>query len=153
MPQDMLSNPITPPYLTGVSATKGNGLFKLTPYTYPYQYSLTASQVNLQDTVTISNDADFVLQGLAIPSSAGLFSLQISDSRLYYLSQTALLSTLYSTDPANPWPFIGDYDTDTQAGGVWFPAGGRINLVLNDLSAASNTGEIWFIGCKRFALA
>jgi hypothetical protein len=71
MPQDMPSNPITPPYLTGVSATKGNGLFKLTPYTYPYQYSLTASQVNLQDTVTISNDADFVLQGLAIPSSAG----------------------------------------------------------------------------------
>jgi cell division protein FtsA len=50
----------------------------------------------------------------------------------------------------------GTYITSQDARGVigvWFPAGGRINLVLNDLSAASNTGEIWFIGCKRFALA
>lgn len=150
--QNMLSNPLTPPYLTGVSPTKGNGLFRLQPYTYPYQYSLTSGQTNFQDTVTISNDADFVLQGLSIPRSDGLFSLQISDSRLYFLSQTALLSTLFSTDPASPWPFIGDYDTDTEAGGIWFPAGGRINLVLNELATISNTGEMWFIGAKRFAI-
>lgn len=151
-PNQELNNPMTPAYLAGLRSQIGD-LYRPDPFIYVYDKVLTASQTNVQDQLTISSDADFMLMGLSVPTSTGLFSLQLSDARLYYLSNTPLLSTLFSTDPTLPFPFIGDYDTDTETGGLWIPSGSRIGITLNDLSAGTNTIQLNFVGVKKLKVA
>lgn len=147
-PHQNLRNPYTPPYLSGIPGEVG-GIFRLDPYIYVFDGSLTANQTGLQQQVNISTDADFMLQGISVPSATGLFSFLVSDARLYFLSNVALLSTIFSTDPTIPTPVIGDFDTETEAGGLWIPSGSKISLTLNDLSGAPNTFSIYFHGAKR----
>lgn len=150
-PSQRLINPYTPPYLSGVPAEVG-GTFRLDPFIYIYDRVLSASQTGLQEQLNISTDADFMIQGISVPVATGLFSFQVSDARLYYLSNVALLSTIFSTDPTIPQPIIGDFDTETEAGGLWIPAGSKVSLTLNDLSAAPNTISIYFHGIKRLKI-
>lgn len=109
-------------------------------FDYIYDIALTASQL-LTDRKTIDNDADFVLRAVVINASTGLFSVRFSDSNNYWLSSARILSTNILGDGASPYPIFPE---------ILIPAGGFIGIEERDETAAPNTIQIAFRGCKRY---
>lgn len=147
--QLVTGNPLAPAYMQGIEGNLG-GAYRTDPLIIPVDVVLTASAVNVQQQVTIDADADFMLYGISIPTATGLFSFQLNDSRLYYMSNNPVYSTIYSTDPLNPTPVLGNYDTGLKTGGLWFAAGSRLGLTMNELSVATNTIQMLLHGAKLF---
>lgn len=132
-------NPIAPATVQGIDYSSPEGFVDL-PFNYIYNVVLTASQVLNNEVVSIFTEADFAWRGL-IFSATGLFSVQFQDGQGYYLSAGQMFSTNMPNTPGNPWPVFSE---------VLYPAGGRIYLNITDLSVATNTIQLLFVGVNRY---
>ena len=132
-------NPIAPPAVQGIDNSSPEGFIDI-PFNYIYNVVLTASQVLNNEVVSIFTEADFAWRGL-IFSATGLFSVQFQDGQGYYVSAGQIFSTNMPNTPGNPWPVFPE---------ILYPAGGRIYLNITDLSAATNTIQLLFVGVNRY---
>jgi hypothetical protein len=116
------------------------------PFDYVYNPptgALSASQILSGQTVQIQTDSDFELRAWYIATATGLFQIRLGDATGYQFSSGYILSGAISTDPSNPTVFSPQHP---------FPAGSRIMIDIQDLSAAPNTIQIIFKGVKRFRM-
>jgi hypothetical protein len=136
-------NPLAPPAYNGLSGDYPNGYVDV-DFTYVYNIALTANQFLRDQVLALSTDADFVWRALISSSSTGVYAVRFSDSQGYYLSNGMIPNAnfLYGTVPI-PYPIFPE---------IVLPAGGRIGIDIQDLSAAPNAVEITFRGVKRYRL-
>ena len=134
-------NQISPAGVQGVQDGSPMGFVDV-PFNYIYNVILTASQVLNNEAVSIFTEADFAWRGI-IFSATGLFSVQFQDGQGYYLSAGQMFSTNMPNTPGDPFPMFPE---------VLYPAGGRIFLNITDLSAATNTIQIVFVGVNRYRM-
>jgi hypothetical protein len=116
------------------------------PYDYIYSPPgglLTADQVIENDQVSIQPDSDFILAGWYISQYTGAFQIQLTDSAGYQMMSGFLNSGGISLGANNPTVFSPAH---------MFPAGGRIQVSIQDLSGLTNPLQIVFKGWKRFRL-
>lgn len=132
-------NAIAPPAVQGIDPSAPAGYVEV-PFDYTYAISLTANQLLQGQVVPIFTEADFVWRGLVFQST-GTFQVQFQDGEGYYLSSAMVFSTNMPNSPGDPWPRFPE---------IFYPAGGRIYLNIQDLSAAPNTGQMVFIGAHRY---
>lgn len=133
-----------------LASPAGNGIMDASPpmcldqsFNYIYPVSLTAlQQLNFQ-TVSILTSADFLLRGLLF-STTGTFSLRLYDGNQYALSSDLIVSANLLGVAGDPNPIFPE---------IFYPAGGRITLDIEDTSDATNTGQIIFIGASRYHLS
>ena len=139
--------PFAPVHLLGLGNTAPQG----TPYPdqgfdIPFDITLTASQVTQQEQI-IERDADFVLRAIVLGSVArqtatsDLYAVQFDVNGWYKFSPAPILAGNLQSDPSAPYVVFPE---------LTIPAGGRIGILFNELSAAPNTIEIVFRGVKRF---
>lgn len=136
-------NPFAPPAYNGLSGDYPYGFVDV-DHSYVYQVVLAANQMLRDQQQPIDTDADFVLRAIQLTSFTGVFAVRFSDSQGYYLSNGMLRSAIFlvGTVPV-PFPLFPE---------LVFPAGGRVGIDIEDLSAAPNTVEIVFRGVKRYRL-
>lgn len=132
-------NPYAPPGVQGIGNAAPDGYFDLA-FQYVYDIDLTANQLKTGEQVSIFPEADFLWCGLYF-SNDGLFSVQFQDGEGYYISSGLVYSTNMPNTPGDPWVFFPP---------VAYPAGGKIYLNIQDLSADDNTGQLVFIGMNRY---
>ena len=113
-------------------------------FDYVYDVALTASQQLRDQSVPIHTDSDFVLRAVILSQATGAFSIRFNDSQGYYLSAGFMMSAnfLSGTVPY-PYPIFPE---------LLFPAGSRIGIEINELTAAPNTVQLVFRGAKRYRL-
>jgi hypothetical protein len=128
-----------------------NGLNNASPlnyqdvdFTYVYDVILTASQLLNNQSVSTTNDADFVIRAIVIASSTGAFNIRLYDSQGYALSNSLIANANIQGDAASPYPIFPE---------IIIPAGGRIGIDIQDSSGSGNTIEILFRGVKRYRVA
>jgi hypothetical protein len=117
------------------------------PYEYVYQPpngALTADQFLNPDNLTIQTDADFYAFGYYIAFATGNFQVQFIDPTGYQLMSGMINSAAISTTSSDPTVFSPTHP---------FPAGSKIQIIIQDLSGAANTIQIVFKGVKRFKIA
>lgn len=131
-------NPIAPVSVQGIPP--GSTLDM--SFAYPFSFSLTANQLLQGSVVSILTDADFLWRGLLFVSD-GNFSVRFQDGQQYYLSPQMIYSTNLPNTAGDPFPIVPE---------VFYPAGGRITIDIQDLSGSTNTGQLLFIGANRFRL-
>ena len=113
-------------------------------FTYVYDVVLLASQSLRDQAVPIHVDSDFALRAVMLAQNTGPFSIRFSDSQGYYLSSGFLLSGNFLSGAVPfPVPIFPE---------LLLPAGSRLGIEINDLSAAQNTIQILFRGAKRYHL-
>ena len=135
------------PYATPVQ----NGLVVETPdgfidndFSYVYDVNLLGSQILRDQSVPIHTDSDFVLRAIVLSQATAAFSIRFNDSQGYFLSSGVMLSAnLLSGTVPYPFPVFPE---------LLFPAGSRIGIEINELSAAPNTVQMLFRGAKRYRL-
>jgi len=135
------------PYATPVQ----NGLVPEFPlgfvdvsFDYVYDVNLLASQILRDQSVPIHTDSDFVWRAVILSQATGAFSFRFNDSQGYYLSSGFMLSAnLLSGTVPYPYPIFPE---------LLMPAGSRIGIEINELSAAPNTVQIVLRGAKRYRL-
>ncbi len=110
-------------------------------FTYPFDVVLTANQTLLNQIIPIMTDADFYARGLYISTATGSFSFRWSDSNSYFFSSGLISSSGFSTFAGQPFPIVPE---------IYYPAGGKLGIDIQDTSGAGNTIELCFIGVKRF---
>jgi len=135
------NNPYSPRAFGGVAQPKQ---VEDRSFNYLYPIKLTALEA-LEDTVAIDTDADFLLEAWYISKADGTFTIQLTDSTGYQLQNGQIQSSGLSQSQADPTVFSPSHP---------FPAGGKIKINITDTSGLnSNTGQIVFIGTKRFFTA
>jgi hypothetical protein len=134
-----MTNPIAPPAVQGVMPNTPHGYLDVS-YGYPFSFSLTGNQLSLANVVSVQTDADFLLRGLLFVSD-GSFQIRIYDGQVYGLSPTFIQSGCLPNTAGDPFPYVPE---------VWYPAGGRITIDIQDLSGSGNTGQILFLGANRY---
>jgi len=132
-------NPISPAAVQGVQGSVPSGYLDVA-YGYPYSFTLTANQLSLGNPVSIQTDADFMFRGL-IFTSDGTFQVRLYDGQQYALSTGFINSLCLPNSAGDPYPFVPE---------VWYPAGGRITIDIQDLSGSGNTGQLLFLGANRY---
>lgn len=137
------TNPLAPPSINGLAGDYPAGYLDV-DFSYTFDLALTASQMVRDQVVALATDADFVWRAFIVASNTGVFTIRFSDSQGYYLSNGMLPSALFfaGSQPI-PFPFFPE---------IVLPAGGRIGLDIQDLSAAPNTLHLVFRGVKRYKL-
>ena len=101
---------------------------------------LAASQL-LQTQVSIDVDAEFWLGSWYVATSTGAFEILLTDSDGYQMEDTPINSSAMSFTGPLPQVFSPAHR---------FPAGGRIQIQIRNLTGAPNTVQIVFKGWKRF---
>jgi hypothetical protein len=138
-------NPFAPTYQQGVQGPPPRVVgYEDRPFEYVYSPptgALTAGQLINPDSVAIQTDADFWLAGLYIAQFTGSFQFQLLDASGYQLQSGMVNSAAFSTIASDPTVLFPAHP---------FPAGGKIQIVIQDLSAAPNALQIVFKGWKRF---
>jgi len=138
-------NQYAPDYYAGLDlAPAGDVGFEPKPYTYIYSPpngALTANQLLQNQTVAIQTDADFMLFAWYLSQYTGAFQIQLQDDVGYQLQSGFLNSGAISQTSADPTVFSPSHP---------FRAGGKIVIQINDLSGASNSLQIAFVGEKMF---
>lgn len=137
-----MRNPIAPPAIQGFDYSSPEGFVDV-PFNYVYNNTLTGLQVLNNETVPIFTEADFAWRGL-IFSATGLFSIQFQDGQGYYLSAGQMFSSNMPNTPGDPWVVFPE---------VLYPAGGRIFMNITELSGASNTLQLLFVGVNRYSIS
>jgi len=139
-------NPIAPPAVQGIGAyTRAPGASDITFAQfggYTYEIDLTTNQYLQGQVVAIFTEADFLLRGIVFHST-GLFGIQMQDGQGYFMSNALIYSTNLANSPGEPFP---------QFPQVEYPAGGQIIFNIQDLSGATNTGQIIFVGGYRYLI-
>lgn len=116
------------------------------PFEYVYNppgNELTANQLINPDSVAIQTDADFWLAGWYISTATGSFQIQLQDSNGYQLQSGMINSAAISASASKPTVISPAHP---------FPAGSKIQVVIQDLSGSTNTVQIVFKGWKRFRI-
>jgi hypothetical protein len=138
-------NQFAPNFQQGIQAPPPKTVgYEDRPFEYIYNPpngELTADQLINPDAVAIMTDADFWLAGWYLSQFTGPFQIQLTDSSGYQLSDGMINSAAISTIASDPTVFSPAHP---------FPAGGKIQLVIQDLSGATNPLQIVFKGWKRF---
>lgn len=114
------------------------------PFKYVYNPptgELTANQLINPDSLAINTDADFWLAGVYLSLFTGSFQFQLIDSSGYMLSDGMINSAAISNQESDPTVFSPAHP---------LPAGGKLQIVIQDLSGAPNPLQIVFVGWKRF---
>ncbi len=148
----MSSASFGPTYLTNPYGSDSyNGINDQSPpgtidvdFTYPYDVTLTANQFLRDQSISTTNDADFVWRALVIGFSTGAFNIRFADSQSFWLSQSLIASANLNGDAASPYPIFPE---------IIIPAGGRIAIDIQDTSGSGNTIEILCRGVKRYRIA
>ncbi len=135
--------------LNPLATPAANGVMDASPYNcldvsfnYVYPISLTALQLLSNQSVSILTEPDFLWRGLLF-SSTGAFSVRFQDGQQYYLSNDLIMSTNLLGTAGDPFPVFPE---------VFYPAGGKIVLDIEDTSNAPNTGQLIFIGAHRYKI-
>jgi hypothetical protein len=145
-PAQYAMNPFAPSYFQGVETPPGLS-FDPRPFTYMYNppnNELTSDQQIVGDTVSIDVDSDFLLMAWYISLFTGEFQIQLIDSSGYQLQSGYINSGALSQSSSNPTVFSPFHP---------FPAGGRIQINIQDLSGTTNPLQIAFVGEKLFRVA
>jgi hypothetical protein len=119
---------------------------EIKPYNYVYNppnNQLTANQSIEGDTVAIQTDADFWMFGWYISLFTGQFQIRLTDSTGYRLQDGFLNSGAISQSSNKPAIFSPSH---------FFPAGSKILIDIQDLSAATNPLQIVFPGIKVYRI-
>lgn len=131
------TNPFAPRAFGGITQQPN---YEDRSFDYTYDFSLTADET-LQDQVSIDTDADFLMEAWYVSAATGGFTIQLTDSNGYQLQNGQVQSAGLSFSSADPTVFSPSHP---------FPAGGKIQILISDISGSSNTGQIVFKGTKRF---
>ena len=136
-------NPNATQVLNGLSPEFPLGFIDVS-FDYVYDVALTPLQQLRDQSVPVHTDSDFVLRAVVLSQATGPFSIRFNDSQGYYLGSGFMLSAnfLSGTVPY-PYPIFPE---------MLFPAGSRIGIEINDLSAAPNTVQLLLRGAKRYRL-
>lgn len=138
-------NPYAPEYYQGIQAPPADLVgYEPRPYSYVYNppnNQLTALQVLEGQVVAIDTDSDFLLFGWYIALFSGQFQIQLIDSSGYQLQSGFVNSGGLSQSAATPTVFSPSHP---------FPAGGKIQINIQDLSNATNPLQIVFVGEKLY---
>lgn len=137
-------NQFAPAYRQGINAPDPADVGyedKSFEYIYnPPGGQLTANQV-LQDQVSIDTDADFYIAAWYLSRVNGIFQIQLTDATGYQLSQGSVIASAVSFTASDP---------TVMSPAHMIPAGGKIQILIQDLSDATNPLQIVFKGWKRF---
>lgn len=140
-------NPFAPSYQQGLEQPDPQIVgWEDKPFEYVYSPpngELTANQLINPDSVAIQTDADFWMDGWYLAEFTGVFQVQLIDSSGYQLQSGMINSAAISTVASDPTVFEPHHP---------FPAGGKIQIVIQDLSGATNPLQIVFKGRKRFRI-
>jgi hypothetical protein len=138
-------NQFAPDYFGGLETPTKEVLgYEDKPYEYVYAPAggqLTANQVVGKDQVDIQPDADFMMDAWYISLFTGAFQIQLTDATGYQLSSGFINSGALSQSSADPTVFSPSHP---------FPASGKIQVAITDLSGFTNPVQIVFKGRKRF---
>jgi len=135
-----MRNPLSPVAAQGVPIPEDG--YMDVAYSYPFNFSLTANQLSLGNPVSIQTDADFAFRGLIFVSD-GVFQVRLYDGQQYQLSAGFISSLCLPNTAGDPFPFVPE---------VFYPAGSRITIDIQDLSGDANTGQLLFVGVNRYRL-
>jgi hypothetical protein len=135
-----MRNTISPVAVQGVMPTQVPEGYLDVAYAYPFSFNLTANQLSLANVVSVQTDADFLFRGLLFVSD-GAFQVRFYDGQQYALSTALIQSGCLPNTAGDPFPFVPE---------VWYPAGGRITIDIQDLSGSGNTGQLLFMGANRY---
>jgi hypothetical protein len=137
-------NQFAPMYQQGINAPNPNDVGyedKSFDYLYnPPNGQLTANQ-ELQDQVGIDTDADFYIAAWYLSRVTGTFQIQLTDAAGYQLSKGSVIATAVSFTASDPTVLSPAHP---------IPAGGKIQILIQDLSGDTNPIQIVFKGWKRF---
>lgn len=136
-------NQFAPAYKQGVAMPQE--IVGPKPYDYVYNppgNQLTGSDV-LNDSKSIETDADFWLAGWYLSLTTGAFQIRLTDSDGYQLSDGFVNSAAISISGSDPTVFSPAHP---------FPAGGRIQIAIQNLSGADNPTQITFKGWKDYRM-
>lgn len=139
----MNMNQYAPPAYNGLAGDPPPGFVDV-DFSYVYTVSLQANQFLRDQSLNVQTDADFLWRALMVTSNTGAFNVRFSDSQGYYLSNSQLnFLNFFLGAQAIPWPVFPQ---------LVIPAGGRVGIDIQDLSAAPNTVELTFRGAKRYRM-
>ncbi len=138
----MMLNPLAPPAANGIANGSPYNCMDQS-FNYVYPVSLAAGQLLSNQSVSILTEPDFLLRGLLF-TTIGIFSLRLQDGQQYYLSNDLVESSNLLGTAGDPFPVFPE---------VFYPAGGKIVLDIQDTSGATNTGQIIFIGAHRYKVS
>jgi hypothetical protein len=135
-------NPLAPVPLQGVfdAPFQGGPGFADASFSYVYNATLTPNQFLQNQVVPVFAEADFMWRALQF-TSTGVFAVRFLDGQGYYLSDGMIWSTNLPNSPGDPFPFFPE---------VPYPAAGRIQLEIQDLSNAANILQLLFVGANRY---
>jgi hypothetical protein len=140
-------NQFAPAALQGVATPPPDQAgYETKPYEYIYAPPnglLTANQLINPDQVSIQTDADFYMAAWYISLYTDQFQIQLIDATGYQLQAGMINSGAIARSASKPTVFSPAHP---------FPAGSRIQVVIQDLSGADNPLQIVFKGWKRFRL-
>jgi hypothetical protein len=134
-------NPIAPPALQGIDPSAPMGFLDI-PFSYVYDVTLEANQALFNEVTSIFTEADFCWRGL-IFSQTGLFQVRFQDGQGYYLSAGMVFSSNLPNTAGDPFPWFPE---------ILYPAGGQMQLDIQDLSGAENVVQILFVGANRYRI-
>lgn len=138
-------NPTAPVVVQGINVPDPRDVgYVDVGYAYPFDVTIpNALQLLTNQATAILSNADFVWRGLIFVST-GSFSVRIYDGDQYALSPGLILSQNLTSTPGDPFPWFPE---------VWFPAGGKILIDIQDTSnVGGNIIELLFIGANRYRL-
>jgi len=138
-------NPLAPPAVQGINAPNSQETGYLdVGYGYPFDVTIpTANELLTNQATAILSNADFVFRGLIFTAS-GAFAVRIYDGDQYALSTGLIRSQNLTATPGDPFPWFPE---------VWYPAGGKILLDIQDTSGVDdNVIQLLFLGANRYRL-
>lgn len=142
---DYKMNPFAPASMQGIAQPPSEVIgYEVKPFEYVYtppNGELTADQLINPDSLAIQTDADFELAAWYISLYTGSFQIQLLDSTGYQLQSGMINSAAISQSASDPTVLSPAHP---------FPAGSKIQIVIQDLSGSTNPLQIVFKGWKIF---
>lgn len=135
-------NPLSPVPLQGVvdAPFQGGPGFADASFNYIGNVTLPPNAYFQNQVVPIFSEADFMWRALQF-TSTGVFAIRFIDGQGYYLSDGLIWSTNMPNNSGDPFPVFPE---------VPYPASGRIQFEIQDLSSAANVVQLLFVGANRY---
>lgn len=145
MPQQQqvrIINPYAPPAYNGMLNATPDGYVDV-DFKIPFDIVLAANEDNANAGRDVPTDADFIWRATIANKQTGEYSVQFADSQGYQFSNGLIHRINISATAIAP--SVNGHE-------IAIPAGGSIGIHIKDLSAATNTIQILFLGVKRYKL-
>jgi hypothetical protein len=140
--QTRIINPYAPPAYNGMLNAAPEGFVDV-DFKIPFDIVLAALEDNPNLARDVPNDADFIWRATIANVQTGEYSYQFADSQGYEFSNGLIHRINLSASAIAP--SVNGHE-------IVIPAGGQIGIHLRDLSGATNTIQILFLGVKRYKL-